>query len=143
MPSPTGGLASEYAEVQFTRGQLGPFIYQGVARTDEASAQRVMDDARALPEPCDWEETDRDGEVTSWRMRAMSFPAIGDDSVAYRMSATASITAVEVDVVLIRRGDITTALVHIAAGLGSANVDSALTERLACMVDDRMVALTR
>jgi hypothetical protein len=133
------GESLDFAEAYFGRGQLGPFVYHAVSRATIDIALDVMATVHALPVPCDWTETNRSGDTIMWQMRAISFPALGEDSVAFRLTGTLSVGSIEAEAVYFRRGDVAAVVYQAAAALfGPVNLDTALTERLARIADMRL-----
>jgi hypothetical protein len=126
------------AEAYFSRGTLGPFLLHAVARTDRAA--EVFTRLDPLPLQCTWEETEAGGDVSSWRLQAMAFPALGDESRALRLSAALDSGGfLEVETVYLRRGDVAAVLYIAWAGLFvPPQTDRALLERLARIAVERM-----
>ncbi|MFN8556062.1 MAG: hypothetical protein U0531_01470 [Dehalococcoidia bacterium] len=134
--------AIENAEAGFERGAVGPWIYQAVSVHTPESAANLMDEARTTLVDCDWVDEDDKGMVTRWSLAARPFAALGDDTLAYRLTASADLGTAAFDMVIIRRGDMLSVLLHGAVGIfGPANLDSSLTERMAQRADALMIAV--
>jgi hypothetical protein len=136
---PQRAAAEESARAWFQGGMLGPIVYHTVDRTPDAEA--VMEDFRALAVPCDWEVMG-DGVHERYRLEGLSSPALGDDSLAYRLTADLGGAFLAADVIVIRRGGIVSLLVHAALDATAPPlVDTETTERLAGLADERLAAV--
>ncbi len=139
-PSNLSG-ATDAGRASFTQGWMGPQLYQVVSRTPDAAA--VIEGIRNLSVPCEWTETDDEGDHTTWTMDVLPFPSFGDETLAFRLStALDDIAFLETDIVIIRRGDVVSVLLIISIGvLSPPEPQTALLESLAAQVDKRLVAV--
>ena len=103
-------------------------------------AQRVLDDNRELLRQCaEFREISQSG-VRTYRLSPLSFPNIGDQSLAMRMDVDAASGPVQqLVLVMVRRGDVTSALAFNAPP--RASIDTAMIEGLARRADERLLAL--
>lgn len=96
-------LEENEAEAAFKEGLTGPFVLHAVGGfDDEPAAEAFMDDFAAFAARC--QSSVADGVETT--MSPLSFPAVAEESLAYRMSIDdPETTSVDVNVVLFRAGD--------------------------------------
>jgi hypothetical protein len=110
-------IASGTAEVEFSRGDDGPFLQQGLLSSgDRAGLRSAVDAFRQLPAVCgEFTENDEQGTFTM-RLSSAEFPALGDETVAVKLDATGRSegTAVALGgyLVLIRVGATVCILIH-------------------------------
>lgn len=135
----TGMESIDEASAAFERGVFGPIVRQWVALLPEAPIG-ITDRLWERWTGCTWETTSDAGITTRYRMAEMAFPALGDESVAFRLEGEQpnGIGAVAGDVVVIRRGTVVTALTHLVAGYVVATIDSTATERYARIIEGRL-----
>jgi len=110
------------ARVSFTRGALGPYVQQVTASFEESKAIEYMARLRESASCSSYSDPEVEG-ITS-RIAEMSFPKLGDDTLALRIGNDQGFNA---DIVFLRIDD-TVTLVGVG---GLVAVDSALTEDLA------------
>ena len=128
---------------EFTGEAPGSLVAQTVSAYGVGDAKRVLDFLGETLRGCtEWRETTADGQVITYRFAPLPFPRLGDQSLTTRMKLEIGDVSVEVDIVVIRRGDIATLLAHIAtASGGPPNIDSTLTERVARRADARLASV--
>jgi hypothetical protein len=122
------------ASIRFSKAQAGPFFVESLAAYAGDGAKRIYELAKQLFDSCPkWSETGSDGTATAYSIAPLSFPKLGDATLAFRLTgATAGATA-EGDVIVVRKGN----LVAVMAGLGTTSIlgatsiDSATTESIA------------
>jgi hypothetical protein len=115
-------------EAKFTKGGFGPFVSETLGQKDEKEAKAAVDKfADALSSCKTAKSTGTDGKVTEFHLSPLSFPKLGDDTFALRMSADAEGLTIGIDVIVVRRAGVM--LVVLNAGVGSP--DSAITETVA------------
>ncbi len=97
------GLEAATARALFSMGQLGPFLIQSLTTFEERDdAETVMNGFRQTIEGCrEWVE-DEDGTIVKWTLREISFPDLGEDSVAFRMSTMTPFGPMKADYVAVR-----------------------------------------
>ena len=88
------GSASGLPAADETIGPFGP------------GAPSTFDQATAFLDSCSDVSFDSDGQHISGTMGKMAFPAVGDQSAAWRMSYTVQGLPLTIDVVLARQGDL-------------------------------------
>ena len=133
------------AKVQFSHSQQPAVIEHTVTTFAPGDAKRVLDDNLAMLDRCkEWRETGRDGVARTYRVSRLSFPEMGEQSLAMRMDIESSTGRTQLLIVLVRRGDMTTALTQTAATTGrqSPSTDQALMEGLARRATARLTNLT-
>lgn len=124
-------LAAGAAEVEFGKGDYGPFLQQSLLSIgDEAVVRAAIDAFRRLPATCEsFTETDEQGSFTI-KLSEADLPALGDESVVVKLDANGR--SVELDVtlsgylVLVRKGSVVCILIH----FGIPGVDVAETEKI-------------
>jgi hypothetical protein len=125
-------IAAGTAEVEFSKGDDGPFLQQGlISSGDRAGLRSAVEAFRQLPKVCgEFTENDAQGTFTM-RLSPAEFPALGDESVAVKLDATGTTEAATIALggylVLIRVGATVCILIH----FGIPNVDIAETETVA------------
>ena len=129
--------AQDEAESSFQESDFGPFVASAASQfTDDDEASTIIDAfADAANECQSWTDTDEDGTVTEYTTTPLSFPDLGDETFAFRLSAASPIGPFAADIAVVRQGEFTLSIVN--AGLG-AGPDSALTESLAQTMLDRL-----
>ncbi len=135
--------ASSQLEADFTDGQFD-LLYQTIAVYPANGAKKAMDTLVSSMSGCtSWFLPSPDGTGITLQIRPVSFPKLGDQTVAVRMDGSSGLVAAAIDLVLIRRADYIELLAHIAGGLGLAKVDSAATELIARAADTKLGAAMR
>lgn len=126
----------EEAESNFEQGSFGPFLSSIAGRyasTDDA--QDVLDALAAAVDQCQtFTDVDEDGTEITYTFTALSFPKLGDDTYAARLSANSPFGPLALDFVFARKGDTVAAIIN--GGLGAA--DTALTESMMRLMVDRL-----
>jgi hypothetical protein len=126
----------EEAESSFKQSELGPFVSSGAGRYGSAEeAEEAFDFFVEEFAKCDGAtDVDEDGTETTYSLSPLSFPDVGDDTYAARMSASTTFGPLEFDIV-VERSD-STMLFIFNGGLGE--IDTALTEELLRTMDARL-----
>lgn len=125
-------IAAATAEVEFSKGDDGPFLQQGLLSSDNRAGLRSAVEAfHQLPAVCgEFTQNDEQGSFTM-RLTPAQFPTLGDDTVAVKLDATGrselSNVALGGYLVLIRVGATICILIH----FGIPGVDVAETEKVA------------
>jgi len=121
------------ARAAFKEGDLGPFVLSSVGRFVNADAAAgYVDEIQAFIDRC--QSSTEDGVATA--LSPLSFPALGDESLAFRITIDdPEAVPVEGNVVVIRRGE-AASLVGLLTTFSSP--DAALTEELAVAAADRL-----
>lgn len=116
--------ADASAERDFSAGEAGPFLFELLAAMSEDEASRGVDYVRDAFDCGEWTDPEDD---TVWNISEISFPEMGDETAAYRLSTTAGIFSANGNVVVVRNGGVLMMLVHVELG----ELDSELTEEMA------------
>lgn len=142
---------SSEAEADFQGGQTGPFASQLVAVYDGDKAEQAFDELVSALEDCKEVETaDEDGTFTG-SLTPVSFPTLGDETHAVRLTGTAKVTeegetfelSMSGDFVFVRDGDVMTGIFQFAfdfGALGGGELDSSITEDLATKAAAKIAA---
>jgi hypothetical protein len=108
------------AEVDFARGPNGPFVFDIIREVTAGTGAAVMTRFEARVAGCrTFSHKNSDGSIDTYRLSRLSFPALGDQSFAFRLDGKASGLRFDSDVAVVRRGDIFILLDQ--GGLGAAN----------------------
>jgi hypothetical protein len=125
-------VAASAAQVEFGKGDYGPFLQQSLLSTGDQKVMRAAIDAfRRLPTTCgQFTETDEAGSFTV-KVSEASLPALGDESIAVKLDANGRSTELDVTMsgfmVLVRKGSVVCIVIH----FGIPGVDAAETEKIA------------
>lgn len=125
----------------FEQAELGRFLNQIIGSFAEGEAKGLMAEfGDAFGSCTEWVDIDEYGQESTWRISPLSFPKFGDETFAFRMSATVAILGiVELDFVIWRRGDVVEVIAHSAIGFES--MDTEQTEAFVRRVDDKLRAI--
>lgn len=108
------------------RHHLGTWVYS----FDDPYPSRLFDEAGALVAECptfDFRQTDT-GNTSTYEVEALTFPALGDRTVAFRLQIQQTLETITMDFVVIKVGHNT---VSVANGTYNGTPDTAVTERVA------------
>jgi hypothetical protein len=132
---------SARAKAQFSpQTTTDPVIEQTVTRWMAGDAQRSMDDLRAALQTCpEWQATGQGGTTTTYRLRPLAVPALGEQSLGVVLEVETGAGVVQNTIVIVRRGEVTSSLLFSLAGRTPA--DPALIELLARRADTRLAAV--
>jgi hypothetical protein len=125
-------IAASSAQVEFAKGDYGPFLQEELLSSGDGAALRAAVDAfRKLPDVCDrFTETDEQGSFTL-KLSAADLPVLGDESVALKLDANGASAELDVTLsgymMLVRKGSVVCILIH----FGIPAVDAAETEKIA------------
>ena len=125
-------------EVGFQQSQTGPFIGHSLQLFPAGEGKRSFEAGVERASSCtEFTVTNEDGTVNTWRIWPLSFPEVGDDTLAFRVRAeVAFFGSATVDIIASRRGDVISVFALTVIGFGSP--EPALTERLVRLADDRL-----
>ena len=128
--------AQDEAESVFQQSELGQFVTSLAAQfTDDGEAGEVMAQLSEAANACQsFTETDEDGIETAYTIAPLPFPDLGDETVAFRLSATTAYGPIALDYASVREGEFTLSVIN--GGFGPP--DTALTESLAQTMLDRL-----
>ncbi len=143
-------------QVRFAGGETGPFLTHLVVAYPPETAGTALPATRELLGSCrKWTQTYEGRELT-FSVADLSLTPIGEEMVAVRLTIEGiaggdgivgglfgDLITARSQVIVARRGDAVFLLAHTDAGLGSPDVDTERTERLARRADERLQAATR
>lgn len=90
-------------DVAFSQGDWGPFLNQTIASMEGNEIEKAFSAFSHALSACDgFTETKDDGSKVEYKLQPMSFPDLGDDSLAFTMSADADGFPFELDAVVVR-----------------------------------------
>lgn len=115
------------AESSFQQSDFGPFVDSGASLYTDDEASEVMDRLAEMANACQsFMQTEEDGTETTYTTSPLSFPDLGDDTFAFRVSGSTMLGPINLDVAAVREGAIVLFVGN--GGLGAA--DTQLTEQL-------------
>lgn len=127
------------AEVMFQQSDFGPFLVQVLLSYKGNDAQKAMDAiAKGMKSCNEWVQTAKDGTTTTYKVSALSFPKIADETFAARASTSdvRLFGTMQIDFVFVRRANIVSLYGYIALG-PTAAAPSPL-ESLVRKADDKL-----
>ena len=128
--------AAARVTANFQESEFGPFLAQVIDFFPDGDAERVMTEfSDAFGSCTEWTDIDEDGTETTWRLSPLSFPKVGDETFAFRMSTVTFLGAFEVDFIVWRRGDVVEVIGH--SMIGFEGIDSEQTEAFVRQADER------
>lgn len=122
-------------EVRFSRGQVGPFLFQttGIFPTVDEAEERFQS-IQAIAEDCDtWTVANDEGDEMTYTLLPLSSPDFGDQSMAFRLTLDNG----QGDITYVRAANIMFIFVHLTTIFGDP-IDPDLTENLVELTLDRM-----
>lgn len=97
----TAGAGS--ASVSFQASTLGPFLIEGLgSESTTAAAKRLVSDFRKVVDTCPSFDDPQGTATTHWTLSELSFPRVGDDSIAVQMNGTQTGGTITLDLVVAR-----------------------------------------
>lgn len=128
--------ADEEVEASFQQSDVGPFIASFAEQHgSDDEAQEALDLFVDAVNSCgEFTNVEEDGTETIYRFSPLSFPQLGDDTFAARLSGTTAFGPITADFVFARDGDRVGGIVNAALGA----MDSSLTEPLMRKVMERL-----
>lgn len=129
------GRALGNTEVMLSGGEIAPVVVHAVNVYSADEADKIFAEFTGIFEDCEeWEDED---EYT-WHAAEMSFPKLGDDSAAYRLSTSdvPLVGVMEIQVVLIRSDSFLSVIMHM--DIGFDGVDTEQTEQFARRADEKL-----
>jgi len=128
------GISQVKADADFKKGELGPYATEILAAFKSGDAEAWMKQFKAKF-TCSEDTEISDGTPTTFHYSALSFPNLGDETFAIRMTTDAGILGeADVDVVYVRVGNDVLSVLNI----GIRSVDSDLTQTLTQKAVDRV-----
>lgn len=111
-------------EAEFQGGEWGPFLSQSVSSMKGDEIEKSMDSFRDAFQACDsFTQTDDEGVKTEFKIADMSFPDLGDDTIALKMSAEAMGIPVDIPLVVVRVDQNVILLASVGLGEGMSSAD--------------------
>ena len=111
--SATVGKDATKADVQFSAGDAGPFLLESVAWIEGGAAATGFTTFRSALAKCDtWTMAQPDGTKSTVTLAPATFPKLGDDSYAYRLTIRLGTLSVGSNMVVLRVGNALCVLVH-------------------------------
>lgn len=127
-------------EANFQQATTGPFLFHALQLHESGNAKNVTNGFLEATRSCPgWNVTDDDGTQTEWKLAALSFPKIGDETIAVRLSSTTILGVFELDYIVMRRGDVLNVVAY--GAIGFAGIDSAQTEEFVRLADAKVSQL--
>lgn len=127
------------ASASFQQGQIGPFLAHSVVTYPPGEATNQFEFMLAAVEQCANFTDTQTGESMEWTVTPISFPKLGDQSMAVRASSEFILGLIEVDSVYIRIGDTMISIQYMVAGLRS--IDSTQTEQFARLAEQKLISI--
>ena len=131
------------SSVTFTQSQLGPVIGE-YAELSSSSKEEFAAINKALLScvSAPWSVTDSQGTVTNFTLAPMSFPKLGDESAAYKLTGEFKGGSAEADVVFIRQSNVVMVMLGIGVMtfMGGRLVDATLFADLSAKAVAKMGA---
>ena len=133
-------VSTAKADIDFEKDAFTT-VTQAIRAYDSGEAKQGLDNALKVFETCkEWTDTAKDGSVTTYKLTPLSFPKLGDQTVALRLNLSNPPVVAQVDAVYVRRGDVVIIVGYTAGGLGVARGDPEALERIARKADERLAA---
>lgn len=134
--------SSAEATAEFAKGEAGPFVSQSLeSHRDQAVLAETLRAIRDVVSKCgEFTETDPDGKFTI-RMSNASFPTLGDETTAIRVTATGTTQGIELTIggylVMTR----VSSTLNMVAHFGLRQVDVAETEQIVRKAVDKLTPI--
>jgi hypothetical protein len=94
-------------EVDFAKGPNGPFLFDSIKEVATGTGASDMTKLEARVAGCHaFSHKDSSGTIDTYRLSSISFPVLGDQSIAFRIDGKAGAYRVHFDFAVIRRGDV-------------------------------------
>lgn len=116
-------------EASFTQGDFGPFVSENVSISKQGTAADKFEDARDGLAKCKSYVAGEGDDAAKFKVGAMSFPNLGDETLAYQFSGEASGFPFTGHLVAVRLGDNIVFLSGV--GIGGSAVDPSSLEKIA------------
>ncbi|MCC6388183.1 MAG: hypothetical protein IT302_12475 [Dehalococcoidia bacterium] len=116
--------SSARASAQFQQSDFGPFLAHTVTSYKGDDARRAFDYNVDLLKDCrTWTEPDENGHLVTYTISPLSFPKLGDQTFAFRLTMTPVplVGLVTADAVYVRRGTIVSNVIAMALGPGGTS----------------------
>lgn len=128
------GIDQVRATADYKKSDLGPFVSETLATFHKGDAARWLTEFRAKFTCTTDTISGNDGTPTTFQYAPLSFPKIGDDTYALRMTTdTGLLGSIVIDAVYVRVGDRVINILNTQFG----SVDSELTQKLTQIAVER------
>jgi hypothetical protein len=108
-----GGAAAP--RIFFSKVPDGDYLAQTLVAFPEGGAAAQLDRLRGLIDGCnEWTTVQSDGSEQAWTLSRATLPEIGDEMVAFSLSATVGQLPLETTQVVIRSGDVLNTVAYIS-----------------------------
>lgn len=113
--------ATRSAEAAFKESDFGPFVLHAIGEVpDPAVAEQALDTMLDAASQCEeWTETDDEGAEITYSISPLSFDNVGDDTIAFRMSADTEMMPLTIDMVMWKQGSYLSLVSVFGVGGGS------------------------
>ena len=116
-------------DASFTQGDFGPFVSESVSIVKKGTASDGFADARDGLGKCKSYVAGKGDDAAKFKVGAMSFPNLGDETLAYQLSGEASGFPFTGHIVAVRLGDNIVFLSGVA--IGTSALDPSTFEKIA------------
>lgn len=124
-------------ERAFEADEWGPFLSAEIGTYEDEIPDDILDEvADALSTCKKFTSTDADGARTTFRAEALSFPNLGEETLAVRMKVETEIIPAAIDLVMVRIGHNLILLTN--TSLGAQGLDSELLEKVGRQTVERL-----
>jgi hypothetical protein len=127
-------------EASFTQGDFGPFVSESVSIQKKDTAASGFADARKGLNQCKSYVAGTGEDAAKFKVGAMSFPNLGDETLAYQLSGEASGFSFTGHIVAVRLGDNIVFLSGV--GIGASALDPSSFEKIASAAVKKVKAET-
>jgi hypothetical protein len=127
--------ANTTVEVHYTKGIRGPFFGEGLVSMAEASARKLLTDLGDMASACPVVRFTSGGNGFDMHLNGLSFPNLGEDTLALRISGAVNGVTLSMDWILVRRGGLVVDVLYLCL---NADVDSTQTESLTRKAMDKV-----
>ena len=135
-----GQVTKSLGEFANARSATDRVITHGATAYAPGDAKQSIDDTVALLQTCkEWQEKRPDGTIVNSRISPVTFPQLGEQSVAFRVDTDGPTGPIQLLIVVLRRGDLTSGM--IATAIRDRQLDRGLVELLARRSDERLQAI--
>ncbi|MCW2799635.1 MAG: hypothetical protein JWQ70_1107 [Aeromicrobium sp.] len=118
-----------HKDASFTQGDFGPFVSESVSIQKKGMASKGFRDARKGLSSCKSYVAGKGDDAAKFKVGAMSFPNLGDETVAYQLNGEASGYPFTGHLVAVRLGD--NIVLVTGVGIGGSTLEPASLEKIA------------
>lgn len=123
----------ESVDAGFKQSDFGPFVLNSVASlpSSEQAAEALDSFLDAASQCSEWTETDEEGVETTYSISPLSFDNVGDDTIAFRISADAEGFPLTIDMVTWHDGPLASIVALVGLGGTEPEILTDLVETVA------------